>query len=354
MSNVYDNWKIVTETDFVTLFIKTWFAYIATLRKMFPEDYNRQGDKKYLNSYKRYFNTEGYKKLVIDDIVMQEIEHVYKEGRNIILKQYPEYYFEDFYKININLKYTYRDVSPKNSDGLIISIKHREKGIFSYLLCFWGKVRNQNYNEKIKGKFNLRQIVLDQKEKIGENTTEYEYMTNVFSDLKTQIISDIENKFTEKIREELTKSVKNKYISLKERIKTNIMSLANLNTKLINEFTFEEISYPKNEYCFLEQNPINYFLYYRDNNIYPSRKMESVEEQYFNKLISDMRINSINWFLDFVYRLRNALFHEIIDPFEEEWQIIFKNAYLILKDLVEINIKYLNEKEKKSEQIGKT
>lgn len=113
MSNVYDNWKIVTETDFVTLFIKTWFAYIATLRKMFPEDYNRQGDKKYLNSYKRYFNTEGYKKLVIDNIVMQEIEHVYKEGRNIILKQYPEYYFEDFYKININLKYTYRDVSPK-------------------------------------------------------------------------------------------------------------------------------------------------------------------------------------------------------------------------------------------------
>ena len=179
-------------------------------------------------------------------------------------------------------------------------------------------------------------------------------MTNVFSDLKTQIISDIENKFTEKIREEFTKSVKNKYISLKERIKTNIMSLANLNTKLINEFTFEEISYPKNEYCFLEQNPINYFLYYRDNNIYPSRKMESVEEQYFNKLISDMRINSINWFLDFVYRLRNALFHEIIDPFEEEWQIIFKNAYLILKELVEINIKYLNENEKKSEQIGKT
>lgn len=166
-------------------------------------------------------------------------------------------------------------------------------------------------------------------------------MTNVFNDLKTQLISDIENKFTEKIRGEITKSVKNKYISLKERIKTNIMSLANLNIKLINEFTFEEISYSKNEYCFLEQNPINYFLYYRNNSLYPNRKMGSVEEQYFNKLISEMRINSINWFLDFVYRLRNALFHEIIDPFDEEWQIIFKNSYLLLKKIVDINISYL-------------
>ena len=115
---------------------------------MFPEDYNRQGDKKYLNSYKKYFNTEGYKKLIINDVIMQEIEHVYKEGRNIILKQYPEYYFEDFYKINTSIKYTYRDVSPENRDGLIINIKHNENGIFSYLLCFWGQVRNQKYNEK--------------------------------------------------------------------------------------------------------------------------------------------------------------------------------------------------------------
>lgn len=33
----YKNWKAVTEADFVSLFIKTWFAYISTLRVMFPE-----------------------------------------------------------------------------------------------------------------------------------------------------------------------------------------------------------------------------------------------------------------------------------------------------------------------------
>ena len=30
----YKNWKAVTEADFVSLFIKTWFAYISTLRVM--------------------------------------------------------------------------------------------------------------------------------------------------------------------------------------------------------------------------------------------------------------------------------------------------------------------------------
>ena len=266
---------------------------------------------------------------------------MYKEGRNIILKQYPEYYFEDFYKINMNLKYTYRDVSPENTEGLIISIKHRGNGIFSYLLCFWGEIRKRKYNEKIKGKIDLKAIIISQEQKISVNTTEFEYMKNIFNDLRAQLINDIENKFAEKISKETTKSVKNKYITLKERIKTNIMSLINLNIKLINEFTFEEISYSKNEYCFFEQNPINYFLYYRDNSLWPNREMESVEEQYFNKIIGEMRINSINWFLDFVYRLRNALFHEIIDPFDEEWQIVFKNSYLVLKELVDININYL-------------
>lgn len=40
---IYKNWKAVTEADFVSLFIKTWFAYISTLRTMFPEAANRRG-----------------------------------------------------------------------------------------------------------------------------------------------------------------------------------------------------------------------------------------------------------------------------------------------------------------------
>ena len=44
------------------------------------------------------------------------------------------------------------------------------------------------------------------------------------------------------------------------------------------------------------------------------------------------------WFISFVYRLRNALFHEIIDPLNDEWQVIFKNSYHVLKQIVDQNI----------------
>lgn len=68
---IYKNWKAVTEADFVSLFIKTWFAYISTLRTMFPEAANRRGDGKYLNAYKDYYRTSGSKKLMY--IVLAEI-----------------------------------------------------------------------------------------------------------------------------------------------------------------------------------------------------------------------------------------------------------------------------------------
>lgn len=92
----YKNWKTVTEADFVSLFIKTWFAYISTLRTMFPEAYNRRGDKKYLDAYKKFYRTTGYKKLIIDENIMASIEKVYQEGRNVILQKYPSTIYETF------------------------------------------------------------------------------------------------------------------------------------------------------------------------------------------------------------------------------------------------------------------
>ena len=56
-------------------------------------------------------------------------------------------------------------------------------------------------------------------------------------------------------------------------------------------------------------------------------------------------IDTYKWFLKFVYFLRNALFHEIIDPLEKFWQDIFKHAYLALKEILDGNIRYLKEKD---------
>lgn len=54
----YEQWKAVTESDFVTLFIKTWFTFIAVLRELNPEvqaftdEGMPRGDKPFLNAYK--------------------------------------------------------------------------------------------------------------------------------------------------------------------------------------------------------------------------------------------------------------------------------------------------------------
>lgn len=58
-------------------------------------------------------------------------------------------------------------------------------------------------------------------------------------------------------------------------------------------------------------------------------------------MTSSDELNACLWFISFVYRLRNALFHEIINPLDTSWQLLFKNAYLVLKQVVDSNIQRL-------------
>lgn len=161
----YQNWKTVTEADFVSLFIKTWFAYISTLRVMFPEAYNRRGDGKYLRAYKDFYKHEGKKKLVVDSNIMGHIEILYREGRKIIMEQYPEYYLWDFYHINEDFEYTYRDIPPDKSDCLIVGLKmNRNRGtkwsfVISGFVRFFGKYYGTEYNDNINFNCNISNVL---------------------------------------------------------------------------------------------------------------------------------------------------------------------------------------------------
>lgn len=67
----YDNWKSITESDFVTLFIKTWFAFVSTLREMYPAEilyYQATGDSRYISPYKREFSQKIAYRLNYADI----------------------------------------------------------------------------------------------------------------------------------------------------------------------------------------------------------------------------------------------------------------------------------------------
>ena len=73
----YEQWKAITESDFVTLFIKTWFTFIAVLRELnpdvavFTEDGMPRGDKPFLNAYKEGIMPIVQKNVNTDDFAQE-------------------------------------------------------------------------------------------------------------------------------------------------------------------------------------------------------------------------------------------------------------------------------------------
>lgn len=352
-TDTYKNWKAVTEADFVSLFIKTWFAYISTLRVMFPEAYNRRGDKKYLNEYKKFYQTTGYKQLIIDENIMASIEKVYQEGRNVIAKQYPEYYLWDFYNINENFDYTFKQIPPDKSECIIVGFKiNRNRGtkwsfIVTGFVRLFGKYYGEEYNENISFKVNISDILNKSTEKIkaDPNISEQDYLSWILREVNYAISHEIIEAF-KKLYETNSygKRVIMKIYDLEKQAISTVWSVFSLNRKDESFKTPDEMSLNRNSYEVIRQRPLNYFLYHRDIEWKPTRELTASEERWYKSLDETLKTNSVLWFLDFVYRLRNALFHEIIDPLDEEWQIIFKNAYLVLKEIVDLNINDLNKK----------
>lgn len=343
---IYKNWKAVTEADFVSLFIKTWFAYISTLRTMFPEAANRRGDGKYLNAYKDYYRTSGSKKLIVDDQIMASMEQVYREGRKVIMEQYPEYYLWDFYHVNEDFEYTFKDIPPDKSDCLIIGLKlNRNRGtkwqfIISGFARFFGKYYDE-YNGNVQFQCNISEILESSSAHVRDNPNESEqdYLSWLLREVNGSLTHSIVEAF--KMHYESAsygKRVLNKIGDLEKRIISIIWQVFALNAKDETFKTVEEMRRSRNTYELIHQRPLNYFQYHFDVDWLPQGELTASEEEWFHKLYESLRQNSVFWFLDFVYRLRNALFHEIIDPLDEEWQVIFKNAYLVLKEIVDLNI----------------
>ena len=350
--NTYKNWKAVTEADFVSLFIKTWFAYISTLRVMFPEAYSRRGDKKYLDAYKKFYESTGYKKLIVDNNISASIEKVYQEGRNVIANKYPEYYLWDFYNINEHFDFTYKQIPPDKSECLIVGFKmNRNRGtkwsfIITGFVKLFGKYYGEDYNENLNFRINISDILSRSGDYIKEHpeTSEQDYLAWLLQETNTAVVHEIVEAFKTMYEEaNYGKRVITKIHDLEKQAISAVWSVFFLNAKDEASKSKDEMERNRNTYEIIRQRPLNYFLYHQDISWQPSREMTASEERWYISLYETLRKNSILWFLDFVYRLRNALFHEIIDPLDEEWQIIFKNAYLVLKEIVDLNINELNK-----------
>ncbi len=324
----YKNWRAITESDYVTMFIKTWFAFVATLRKLYPKnDFTEiigNGDKVFLNPYLEKFHSSFYYYNDFEN-VKEHILKVYKMGRIFVLEnpKYNKFFVEDFYKIYETFNWK------KNSDDYECCIKYSKKNE----ICVKAKYLNSDFWKEntpliISEKIDIEDLINSEKLSDKQRCDYIEDESLFLEDVINQLSDFVSREFllkVEKINKEskFNKKVKNAFNSV---------------TLLINEeyrkiFSAMKSSNEIKENILFTQLPCANFIHKIENN-------ERVDE-----------IDTYKWFLNFVYFMRNALFHEIIDPLNTFWQEVFKSSYMVLKEILDGNIKYFLDKEKIFESL---
>ncbi len=326
--HTYDNWKAITESDFVTLFIKTWFAFVATLREMYSHNakpyYQASGDAPYISSYKADFANSFFFSCSYRSIE-QNLHDVYKHGLKITCEKYPRFLVQDFYSIKDSFKESHEEKfkSPGGYEGnLRFTVRNKEMGIAkAELLCTDRKfIQNAgvghivanveiNYNEILE---KIIKMVEETQVALAENELVIWFYSALFDEARTKLLNELEKK-RNTFPEKGNKQLRNVFLVMQafcmqatESIKSSCLSV--------------DVS---EDHKLLAQSPVTDFL------------------QSFGELSPLEEQRAFLWFIGYSYRLRNALFHEIIDPLDATWQLIFKNAYLVLKQIVDSNINWL-------------
>lgn len=324
----YENWRAITESDYVTMFIKTWFAFVATLRELYPkenlEDIIGKGDKVFLNPYLKDFQNIYYHYNKLEN-VKESILKVYKLGRRFMLEnsKYNRFFAEDFYAINKS--YSWKQItndyecSIKYSGDTEISIhaKYLDK-----MLCIEGTP-----------------LIISQKIDISDLVSSAN-----LSEAQISMFIDDESAFLEFVTQEIIDRVSlsfigqiinrdyNSKLKPKAFARLNAITLS-INANLVQVLSLMKEPNIKKEDVLFSQLPCGHFIY-------------KVED---GAIVHE--IDTYKWFLNFVYFLRNALFHEIIDPLDSFWQEIFKHSYLALKEILDGNINYFIEKTNVEKQV---
>ena len=342
----YKNWKIITEADYITLFIKTWFTYIAILRELFPKEkiFDENGKPKGDNPFLKKFNQEVLP-IIQHKIRTSEIEKFYISFYSLAMKKtietFPRYFFKSFYWINEEFKY-YQTFSEATTDKTIISFNQKNNKLSLKL-----QIINNKYKESFSENFNydidLKKISSELEKKLTENENE------IFNIFNTLLENDLNKYINEKMEQlEMDKRLR-KGKKLKKYVYDAFEKFRGSFKEILLKYNCDYSEFEaQKKYILLIQKPYNLFEYKYNMEINKNNKT----------LENLLRKEGLEWYSYFIYQLRNALFHEIIDPLDKEWQEIYKNVYFILKEIIEICLNLLNKKEEllnrlKNEYIDK-
>lgn len=340
----YEQWKAITESDFVTLFIKTWFTFIAVLRELNPDvdvftsDGMPRGDKPFLNAYK-----DGIMPIVQRRIPTESIAHelfnMYPISMRKVMDVFPQYFFQTFFQINRTFCYKEESID-RDKDGRVkeryqanLHIVDRNK--IKLYLGVSGQFRNTTYNESIKKEIDLRPLISATVEKHRYKNliiNEIQFMHDFYDAVMVEVSGILRYYLDETLPKcGLNQTVTGKIRDACMRLNSALRLRFEYNYRYPHEV---EALVPPDSYAIIYQIPFNGFGRVGSENLYTSHIGE------YSPLIAT---KAVNWFASYVYALRNALFHEIISPLDEEWQIIFKSAYLLLKQISDICISCISQ-----------
>jgi hypothetical protein len=305
----YNNWRTSIEGDYFSLYIKTWFAFLSTLHELYPEKINSVGD----GSLIRHFSENIQVPSNYEEQISPAIKLMFQAAETVMKTDFAEYYFSSFYELNKIYRF-----KQKNIDGHIGFLANRTKIEFSPTATGIRKrTKDQLYFEL---RSNQNQFLTHLKPIIGDNKT---YTLNTTIDLG-EIIRD--------------KSYDDKYAIIQLAKK----SLYEKIDEIFITRRHTEKQKEKASHFFggvIESSFQSWALNFESDDLFkklPNRDYPNTEAS---------KRQTLKWFIKYSYKLRNVLFHIIIDPFDKNWQPIYKNTYIALKELVDENIKIIKEKE---------
>lgn len=324
----YENWRAITESDYVTMFIKTWFAFVATLRELYPkenlEDVIGKGDKAFLNPYLDDFQNRYFFYNNLNDI-KDNVLKVYELGRQFTLEnpKYNRFFAEDFYAINKS--YSWK----QTTDDFELSIKYSGDTEISIHAKYFDKELYIDGTPLIIAcKIDISDLISSEN-LLDAQISKFIDDESAYIDFVTKGIID---RSSLSFISQITNGDYNSKFSPKVLARLNATTLT-VNANLVQELALMKEPNIKKEDVLFSQLPCVHFIY-------------DVED---GKPVPE--IDTYKWFLNFVYFMRNALFHEIIDPLDSFWQDIFKHSYLALKEILDGNINYFIDKANVEKQV---
>lgn len=293
-------WQNSVNVDYLSLYMKTWFAFLATVQELHPDAVTGKGDKDVIKSY-------------VDNITVPkeinnfsyELHQTYKHGYDIFKNQQPNIFFGLYFDIN---------------------------KLFSEKISFKKHILQIKYRDKLgdEGEPNLLFQFNTEIKKFKSNIGNHYIVTNI-------PISKFINEEYEKDQLFAFLSSENTIRLIENHLLNEVETIIR-NTKA-RKFD-EKIAYCKGEVDLIVQN-------IRSNNkdVFNNLFIHKVHKDYYdNGKIVDNEIKLLKWFINFNYQVRNLLFHSVINPFDPQWLLLFKFSYLVLEQLVEHNLEEIDQK----------